>query len=155
MIKVKIINLWVDQRVKWNDCRNLETKKKKEKWREKLATRLLSVILGYLVCWSWHIYLSLKPGFHMSGKSQTIGDFSVSRLSQILSTNENSKSKISPIVWNGRGQIWRIESVSLFPTISGQIHRGNQRQNCWSQHSWTYGIVWIFDVCWRALGLWS
>ena len=35
---------------------------------------------------------SLKPGFHMSGKSQTIGDFAVSRLSQILPTNENSKS---------------------------------------------------------------
>ena len=34
----------------------------------------------------------LKPGFHMSGKSQTIGDFAVSRLSQILPTNENSKS---------------------------------------------------------------
>ena len=33
-----------------------------------------------------------KPGFHMSGKSQTIGDFAVSRLSQILPTNENSKS---------------------------------------------------------------
>ena len=35
---------------------------------------------------------ALKPGFHMSGKSQTIGDFAVSRLSQILPTNENSKS---------------------------------------------------------------
>ena len=58
----------------------------------------------------------LKPGFHMSGKSQTIGDFTVSRLSQILSTNENSKSKISPIVWDGWGQIWRIGSVPIFPT---------------------------------------
>ena len=37
-------------------------------------------------------YGELKPGFHMSGKSQTIGDFAVSRLSQILPTNENSKS---------------------------------------------------------------
>ena len=34
----------------------------------------------------------MKPGFHMSGKSPTIGDFTVSRLSQILPTNENSKS---------------------------------------------------------------
>ena len=34
----------------------------------------------------------LKPGFHMLGKSQTIGDLTVSRLSQILLTNENSKS---------------------------------------------------------------
>ena len=33
--------------------------------------------------------ISIKPGFHMSGKSQTIGDFAVSRLSQILPTNEN------------------------------------------------------------------
>ena len=52
----------------------------------------------------------------MSGKSQTIGDFTVCRLSQILPTNENSKSYISPIVWDGRGQIWRIGSVSIFPT---------------------------------------
>ena len=35
---------------------------------------------------------SFKPGFHMSGKSQAIGDFTVSRLSQILPTYENSKS---------------------------------------------------------------
>ena len=34
----------------------------------------------------------LKPGFHMSGKSQTVWDFTVSRASQILPTNENSKS---------------------------------------------------------------
>ena len=54
--------------------------------------------------------------FHMPGKSQTIGDFTVSRLSsQILPTNENSKSQISPIVWDGRAQIWRIGSVSIFP----------------------------------------
>ena len=52
----------------------------------------------------------------MSGKSQTIGDFTASRLSQILPTNENSKSEISPIVWDGREQIWRIGSVSIFPT---------------------------------------
>ena len=37
-------------------------------------------------------------------------------MSQILATNENSKSKISLIVWDGRGQIWRIRSVSIFPT---------------------------------------
>ena len=47
----------------------------------------------------------------MSRKSQTIGDFTVSRPSQILPTNENSKSKIFPIVRDGRGQIWRIGSV--------------------------------------------
>ena len=52
-----------------------------------------------------------KPGFLMSRKSQTIGDFTVSRPSQILPTNENSKSKIFPIVRDGRGQIWRIGSV--------------------------------------------
>ena len=37
-------------------------------------------------------------------------------MSQILPTNENSKPYISPIVWDGRGQIWRIGSVSIFPT---------------------------------------
>ena len=41
---------------------------------------------------SRHIKTRLKPSFHMSGKSQTIGDFTASRLSQILPTNENSKS---------------------------------------------------------------
>ena len=30
--------------------------------------------------------------------------------------NENSKSQISPIVWDERGQIWKIVSVSIFPT---------------------------------------
>ena len=64
---------------------------------------------------SW-IQSIIKACFHMSGKSQTIGDFTVSKLSQILPTNENSKSQISPIVWDGRGQIWRIGSVSIFPT---------------------------------------
>ena len=33
-----------------------------------------------------------KPGFHMSEKSQMVWDFTVSRPSQILPTNENSKS---------------------------------------------------------------
>ena len=36
--------------------------------------------------------LLLKPGFHLLGKSQIIGDLTVSRLSQILPTDENSKS---------------------------------------------------------------
>ena len=64
---------------------------------------------------SW-IQSIIKACFHMSGKSQTIGDFTVSKLSQILPTNENSKSQISPIVWDGQGQIGRIGSVSIFPT---------------------------------------
>ena len=64
---------------------------------------------------------NLKPGFYMSGKSQTIRDFTVSRLSwfptlQILPINENWKPYISLIVWDGRGQIWRIGSVSILPT---------------------------------------
>ena len=45
----------------------------------------------------------------MSGKSQTIWDFTVSRPS-------HSKSLISLIVWDQRVQIWRIGSVSIFPT---------------------------------------
>ena len=65
---------------------------------------------------------NLKPGFHMSGKSQTIRDFTVSRLSwfptlQILPINENWKPYISLIVWDGRGQIWRVGSVSILPTV--------------------------------------
>ena len=50
----------------------------------------------------------------MSGKSQTVGDFTVSQPYQILPTKENSY--ISPIVWNGRGLIWRIGNVCIFPT---------------------------------------
>ena len=64
---------------------------------------------------SW-IQSIIKACFHMSGKSQTIRNFTGSKLSQILPTNENSKSQISPIVWDGWGQIWRIGSVSIFPT---------------------------------------
>ena len=60
--------------------------------------------------------LQLKPVFCISGKSQTMGDFTASRLSQILPTTENSKSYISPIVSDGPRQIWRIGSVSIFPT---------------------------------------
>ena len=35
---------------------------------------------------------ALKPGFRMSGKSLTIGNFTICRPSQIFLTNENSKS---------------------------------------------------------------
>ena len=46
---------------------------------------------------------SLKPCFHMSGKSQTIGDFDVSRLCQILPTNKNSKRRKEGSVTNHSG----------------------------------------------------
>ena len=54
----------------------------------------------------------------MSAKFQTIGDFAVFRPSQILPTYENMESQTSPIIWNGRGQIGKIGSVSTFPTRS-------------------------------------
>ena len=57
----------------------------------------------------------IKPSFHMSGKSQTIGDSTVSRPSQTLPTYENWKSYTSPIVWDGRRRIGKIGSVSIFP----------------------------------------
>ena len=63
-------------------------------------------------------YDLLKPSFHMSGKSQTIGDFTVSRPSQTFSTNENWKSWTPPIVWDGSRQIRKIGSVSIFTTRS-------------------------------------
>ena len=63
----------------------------------------------------WMTYI-FSIGFHMSGKSQTIGDFSVSLPSQIFATNANHKSKTSPITWDGRGRIGKIGSVSIFPT---------------------------------------
>ena len=50
----------------------------------------------------------------MSGKFQTIEDFYCFQKSQILPTNENSKSQTSPIVRGGWGQIWRIGRVSIF-----------------------------------------
>ena len=52
----------------------------------------------------------------MSGKSRTIWDFTVSRPTQIWPTNENPKSRTSPTVWDGRRQIRRIGSASIFPT---------------------------------------
>ena len=45
-----------------------------------------------------------------------IGKFTVSRPTQVLPTNENSKSWTSPTVWDGRRQIGKIGSVSTFPT---------------------------------------
>ena len=42
----------------------------------------------------------LKPGFHMSGKSQTIGDSNNSWPSQILSTYENTKSVPDHMEWS-------------------------------------------------------
>ena len=61
-----------------------------------------------------------KPGFHMSGKSQTIGDiydFEFSLVGKIWDSRETAKS---PIVWDfpdiwKPGFIWRIGSVSIFP----------------------------------------
>ena len=55
--------------------------------------------------------------FHMRGKSQTIGDFTVSLPSQNLPTNEIE------IVWDDRGQIAGIGSVS-FSDASTQIWLG-------------------------------
>ena len=51
---------------------------------------------------------SFKTGFHMSGKSQTVGDFIVSRPSQILLTNENIPDRLELSRTN-------LESVSIFP----------------------------------------
>ena len=36
--------------------------------------------------------------------------------SPILPTYKNTKSQTSPIIWDGRGQIGKIGSVSIFPT---------------------------------------
>ena len=114
----------------------------------------------------------------MSGKSQTIGDFTASRLSQILPTNENisdrlgwtgtnpenrerfyfpDASQVSAMVGDHSRHLSRrgrrrssvmdfahyqspkllgssrpIRQVSIFGalSISGQIHRENQRENC-------------------------
>lgn len=54
--------------------------------------------------------------FRMSEKFQTNGDFAVSGPSQILTINENNKSSTSPIIWNGRGRIWKRGSVFIFST---------------------------------------
>ena len=76
----------------------------------------------------------LKPGFHMSRKSQTIGDFTVSRRSQILSTNENSKSWISPIVWDedksGESGAFLFPDASQFSAMIGDHSRQIKTQNC-------------------------
>ena len=66
----------------------------------------------------WAGFVLYKPGFHMSGKSQTVWDFTVSRPSQILPTNENSKSKKSPIVWNRTGTNLENRERFYFPDAS-------------------------------------
>ena len=55
-------------------------------------TSIVSIVSNTSIVTSVSSVSSVKPGFHMSGKSQTVWDFTVSRPSQILLTNENSKS---------------------------------------------------------------
>ena len=67
-------------------------------------------------------------------KSPTIGDFTVSRRSQILSTNENSKSWISPIVWDenksGESGAFLFPDASQFSAMIGDHSRQIKTQNC-------------------------
>ena len=49
--------------------------------------KYLGVLIDNHLSWKYHvdyIAVKIKPGFHMSGKSQTIGDFTFCRPSQIL-----------------------------------------------------------------------
>ena len=48
-----------------------------------------------------HLEKTIKPGFHTPGKSQTVWDFTFSRSSLILPTNENSKSQITQQIGTG------------------------------------------------------
>ena len=60
-----------------------ETEEDVESWSEDVETQLSRADESVV---------KLKPSFHMSGKSQTIGDSTVSRPSQTFPTNENWKS---------------------------------------------------------------
>ena len=59
---------------------------------------------------SYSATVQIKPSFHMSGKSQTIGDFAVSRPSQILPIwRKNRRATQKP------GRIGKIETLPNFP----------------------------------------
>ena len=56
------------------------------RWKKNICVNKLYVTVSLFFGVSSLIFLSeiLKPSFHMTGKSQTIEDFTVSRPSQIL-----------------------------------------------------------------------
>ena len=65
----------------------------------------------------------IKPDFHMSGKSQTIRVFTVSRLSQILPTNENVD--IPDLGWT-RTNLENRERAFLFSRRVPDLRDGRQ-----------------------------
>ena len=66
---------------------------------ESVAKNILRLLSNYFAIILSCPVTSIKPDFHMSGKSQTIRVFTVSRLSQILPTNENVD--IPNLGWTG------------------------------------------------------
>jgi len=74
-----------------------------------------------------------------------LGFLSVSWQLHILPTNENLKSQISPVTWDGQGQIRRVRSVSVFPThprwlvlLSGRSRIDGQIYHCRECHNIPY-----------------
>ena len=57
---------------------------------------------------------------YLSGESQTIGDFAVSRPSQSSPAIKNHKSQISPIIQDGRGRVGKIETLPICPNRDRQ-----------------------------------
>ena len=64
--------------------------------------------------------LLLKPGFHISGKSQTTVDFAVFRTSQTFPTNEYHKSKTSMTQTSGiNRKKRRMKDVQSKTSVAG------------------------------------
>ena len=59
----------------------------------------------------------VKPGFHMPGKSQTIGNFADSPSSQF--TDMSGKSLIVAEIWHTSGKLKRSRFSRFIPTIRG------------------------------------
>ena len=61
--------------------------------------------------------LILKPGFHMSGKSQTIGDFVVSRLSQTFPTQGDNGRHLPRRVFISRECLGHGREMTKSPMV--------------------------------------
>ena len=95
------------------------------------STLLNNLTLSSLLYFIVGIQKSCYPGFHMSGKSQTIGDFNFCRPSQIYRIIATSQTQILPINLAGNGKCaknWNLrdrgtEAQQFRGLVMSEIHR--------------------------------
>ena len=104
---------------------------------ESVAKNILRLLSNYFAIILSCPVTSIKPDFHMSGKSQTIRVFTVSRLSQILPTNENVD--IPNLGWTGtnlenRERFYFPDAFQICVACEQQTHfRYDRKCVCCSQ----------------------